>query len=43
MAPGSYRFNLKSVIFKLKTRIDIFSITFHEIAIRLMPQNLADD
>ena len=42
LTPGRYDCSRKVVIFKLISRTDIFSI-FHEIATRLIMQDLADD
>ena len=42
LSPGTYGCNLKLVIFKLKSRTDILSISC-EIALRWMPQDLTDE
>ena len=42
LVPGRCRCNLKLVIFKLMSRVDILSISC-EIALRWMPQDITDD
>ena len=42
LSPGRYRFNLKWVIFLLKSKIDILHI-FYKITLRSMPMGLTDD
>ena len=42
LAPGKYYCNFELVIFKAISMIDIWSIS-SEIALRWMPQHLADD
>ena len=42
LAPGTLNYNLKLVMFKLISRIDILSVSC-EIALRLMPQDLTDN
>ena len=42
VASARYVYDIKLLIFKLRSRIDILSIS-HKIALRWMPQDLTDD